>query len=70
MPAPKPPEATIQLDPLIERVITEIREAETEVAAKTAELATAREKLAAARGKMDLIGQLQQMTMNGQAAPE
>ena len=52
----------IDLAPIIEGVLAEARAAEQEMIAKNGELQTARERLAAARGKLELIGQLQQMT--------
>lgn len=51
----------IELGPLVDQVIAQIRELEQEVLRKTAELADAREKLAQARGKMDMLGIIQQL---------
>lgn len=60
----------IDLNPIIEQVIAEIRELEQAVTTKTAELQTVRERLAAARGKMEMIGTLQQLSAtNGRAQP-
>jgi hypothetical protein len=68
--APAAPAGGIDLNPIIDGVIKEIRELEAEVNEKTTALQIAREKLAAARGKMDMIGQIQQASMgNGQAQP-
>ena len=62
--------AGIDLQPIIEKVFEEIRQSEAEVSTKSAELQAARERLAAARGKLEMIGQLQQMVAtNGQAQP-
>lgn len=61
MEEPTAPAASgIDLNPIIEKVIAEIRELEQDVIAKTNDLQAARERLAAARGKMEMIAQIQQ----------
>ena len=63
--APAPAAAPgINLQPLIEQVFAEIQAAEQDVNAKSADFQTAREKLAAARGKLEMLGQLQQLSAN------
>ena len=59
----------IDLQPIIEKVFEEIKAAEADVSAKSAELQAARERLAAARGKLEMIGQLQQMVATSGLQP-
>lgn len=59
-----PKDAIIQLDPLIEQAMAEMKAADAEIAELSGKLAAARERQAAARGKLEIIGQLQQLTLN------
>jgi hypothetical protein len=52
---------TVNLSPIIDQVLSEVRALEQNVITKSAELAQARERLAAARGKMEMIGVIQQL---------
>lgn len=53
----------IELDPIVERILAELKRLEQDVAEKDAALRTARELLAAERGKLDLLAELQRSSI-------